>query len=56
MAVSLGFRCTACGLTAVYGDWKNEYNGYQELLAKCKAGAERASSPHRIEVAASASY
>lgn len=30
----LGFRCPACGLTAVYGDWKNEYLGYQELLGK----------------------
>jgi hypothetical protein len=30
----LGFRCPACGLTAVYGDWKNEFNGYQELLAR----------------------
>ncbi|HEY8502960.1 MAG TPA: hypothetical protein VIL46_00160 [Gemmataceae bacterium] len=30
----LGCRCPACGLTAVYGDWKNEFNGYQELLAR----------------------
>lgn len=30
----LGFRCPACGLTAVYGDWKNEFNGYRELLAR----------------------
>ena len=30
----LGFRCPVCGLTAVYGDWKNEFNGYRELLAK----------------------
>jgi len=29
----LGCRCAACGLTAVYGDWKNEFNGYRELLA-----------------------
>jgi hypothetical protein len=28
----LGCRCSKCGLTAVYGDWKNEFNGYQELL------------------------
>jgi hypothetical protein len=30
----LGCRCPKCGLTAVYGDWKNEFNGYQELLAR----------------------
>jgi len=30
----LGFRCPACGLTAVYGDWKNEFNGFRELLAQ----------------------
>jgi hypothetical protein len=30
----LGCRCPACGLTAVYGDWKNEYSGYRELLAR----------------------
>jgi hypothetical protein len=30
----LGCRCPKCGLTAVYGDWKNEFIGYQELLAK----------------------
>jgi hypothetical protein len=30
----VGCRCPACGLTAVYGDWKNEFNGYQELLAQ----------------------
>ena len=30
----LGCRCPACGLTAVYGDWKNEFIGYQELLAR----------------------
>jgi hypothetical protein len=30
----LGCRCTKCGLTAVYGDWKNEFQGYQELLAR----------------------
>jgi hypothetical protein len=29
----LGCRCTQCGLTAVYGDWKNEYEGYQKLLS-----------------------
>lgn len=30
----IGCRCPACGLTAVYGDWKNEYTGFQELLAR----------------------
>jgi len=29
----LGCRCRKCGLTACYGDWKNEFNGYRELLA-----------------------
>jgi len=30
----LGCRCPQCGLTAVYADWKNEFNGYLELLAR----------------------
>ena len=30
----LGCRCPKCGLTAVYGDWKNEFNGYRELLSR----------------------
>lgn len=30
----IGCRCPACGLIAVYGDWKNEFNGYRKLLAK----------------------
>ena len=30
----LGCRCPACGLTAVYGDWKNEFIGYRELLLR----------------------
>lgn len=30
----IGCRCTACQLVAVYGDWKNEFEGYQELLAR----------------------
>ena len=30
----LGCRCPKCGLTAVYGDWKNEFEGYRELLAR----------------------
>ena len=32
--IYLGCRCIRCGLTACYGDWKNEYNGYEELLAR----------------------
>jgi len=30
----LGCRCPACKLTAVYGDWKNEFNGWRELLSR----------------------
>ncbi len=30
----VGCRCPECGLTAVYGDWKNEFIGYRELLAR----------------------
>ena len=30
----LGCRCPKCGLTGVYGDWKNEFEGYQKLLAR----------------------
>jgi hypothetical protein len=30
----LGCRCPKCGLTGVYGDWKNEFNGFRELLAR----------------------
>ena len=30
----VGCRCPGCGLTACYGDWKNEYNGYRELLQR----------------------
>ena len=30
----LGCRCPSCGLVAVYGDWKNEYEGYRDLLAQ----------------------
>jgi hypothetical protein len=29
----LGCRCTACGLTAVYGDWNNEHEDYRSLLS-----------------------
>lgn len=28
----LGCRCVACGVLGCYGDWKNEFNGYQQLL------------------------
>lgn len=28
----LGFRCPTCDLTAVYGDWKNEFIDYRKLL------------------------
>lgn len=30
--VYLGCRCDQCNLTAVYGDWKNEFAGYASLL------------------------
>ena len=30
----VGARCPACGLTACYGDWKNEYSGVDSLLAQ----------------------
>ncbi len=30
----VGCRCVECKLVAVYGDWKNEYEGARELLAK----------------------
>lgn len=30
----LGCRCPSCGLTACYGDWKNEFIGYRELLGR----------------------
>jgi hypothetical protein len=30
----VGCRCVQCSLTAVYGDWKNEFIGYRELLAR----------------------
>jgi hypothetical protein len=29
----VGCRCPVCSLTGCYGDWKNEFNGYQQLLA-----------------------
>ena len=30
----IGCRCPKCGRTAIYGDWKNEFIGYQALLAQ----------------------
>ena len=27
-------RCSSCGLLGVYGDWKNEFDDYRELLAR----------------------
>lgn len=30
----LGCRCPKCSLTAIYGDWKNEFNDYRSLLAR----------------------
>lgn len=30
----LGCRCSACGLTACYGDWECEVDDYRELLGR----------------------
>jgi hypothetical protein len=30
----VGCRCVACDLVGVYGDWKNEFIGYRDLLAR----------------------
>ena len=30
----IGCRCVACELVACYGDWKNEYEDYRELLKR----------------------
>ena len=30
----VGCRCVNCGLTACYGDWKNEYLDYRDLLSR----------------------
>jgi translation initiation factor 2 beta subunit (eIF-2beta)/eIF-5 len=30
----IGCRCEECGLTACYGDWKNEFNDYAKLLRR----------------------
>lgn len=28
----IGCECVDCGLSGVYGDWKNEFHGYKQLL------------------------
>ena len=30
--VYIGCRCSECGLTGCYGDWKNEFEDYREYL------------------------
>ena len=30
----VGCRCPSCELTVCYGDWKNEFTGYQSLLER----------------------
>jgi hypothetical protein len=30
----IGCRCPACGLAGCWGDWKNEYEPFSELLAR----------------------
>jgi hypothetical protein len=30
----VGARCTGCGLTGVFGDWKNEFMDYEKLLKR----------------------
>jgi hypothetical protein len=30
----VGCRCPECGLTGVYGDWKNEFQDYRVLLTR----------------------
>jgi hypothetical protein len=32
--IYVGCRCPKCKLAGCYGDWKNEYPGYQELLSR----------------------
>ncbi len=29
----IGCRCIQCGLVGCYADWKNEFNGYDKLMA-----------------------
>ena len=30
----IGARCPNCGLTACYGDWKNEFDDYEQLIQR----------------------
>jgi hypothetical protein len=32
--IYVGCRCINCKLTACFGDWKNEYDNYQEFLSR----------------------
>ncbi|EDY16076.1 conserved hypothetical protein [Chthoniobacter flavus Ellin428] len=32
--IYVGARCPKCGLTACYGDWKNEFDDYEQLLQR----------------------
>jgi hypothetical protein len=32
--IYIGCRCPGCGLTACYGDWKNEFEDYRILLSR----------------------
>lgn len=32
--IYIGCRCLECGLTACYGDWKNEFEDYRDLLRR----------------------
>lgn len=32
--IYIACRCIKCKLSAVYGDWKNEYDDYRKLLAR----------------------
>jgi hypothetical protein len=32
--IYIGARCVGCGLTACYGDWKNEFEDYELLLKR----------------------
>ena len=32
--IYIGARCPKCGLTACYGDWKNEFDDYEQLLQR----------------------
>jgi hypothetical protein len=32
--IYIGCRCENCGLTACYGDWKNEYSNFYKLISR----------------------